>query len=269
MGETITQGISSAPADNPSLQDTARQMEQDNTLPSNRDAIKDGATEDRPPWLPEKFKSVEDMAKSYQALEKRLGQNNRQDEDTDDSDADQDASVEDQARAITKKAGLDFDDMASRYWDEGGLRDTDYKALEKQGIPKHMVDQFIAGQQALVSARENDAYAIVGGQDAYSEMADWAAENLEPAELKAYNRAVASDDFNTIKVAVKGLKAQWQAAVGYEPTKSVKGQRASASSGGAYQSWAQVEKDMNDPRYHTDPAYRSQVEQKMARSPNL
>ena len=269
MGETITQVHTAAPADNPSLQDTAKQMEDSNTLPSNIDAIKDGATEDRPPWLPEKFKSVEDMAKSYNALERKLGQNNRQDDDNDDSDPDQDGSVEQQAREITKKAGLDFDDMASRYWEEGGLRDTDYKALQKQGIPKHMVDQFIAGQQALVSARENDAYAIVGGQDAYSEMADWAAENLEPAELKAYNRAVASDDFNTIKVAVKGLKAQWEAAVGYEPRNTVKGGRAAASGGAAYQSWAQVEKDMNDPRYNSDPAYRSQVEQKLARSPNL
>ncbi len=30
--------------------------------------------EDRPQWLPEKFKSAEDMAKAYSELEKKLGQ---------------------------------------------------------------------------------------------------------------------------------------------------------------------------------------------------
>ena len=35
---------------------------------------------DRPEWLPEKFKSVEDMAKAYSALESKLGQPQRDQE---------------------------------------------------------------------------------------------------------------------------------------------------------------------------------------------
>lgn len=272
MAETYTQVINPNTGENPSLEAQAAAMEKEGKLPDNVDP---NQVEDRPPWLPPKFKSAEELAKSYAELEKKLGRGSQanNDEEADDEDEEADADVDDapsaeeQARQITKSVGLDFDDLSNRYWEEGGLRETDYKALEQKGYPRNIVDQFIAGQQALVAARENDAFALVGGRDEYAAMAEWARENLDKAELNAYNRAVASDDFNTIKVAVKGLKAQYQAAVGYEPKKSVKGERISKSSGDSFASWAQVEAAMNDPRYAKDPAYRRTVEQKLARSP--
>ena len=36
--------------------------------------------EDRPEWLPEKFKSPEDMAQAYSELEKKMGQGTREEQ---------------------------------------------------------------------------------------------------------------------------------------------------------------------------------------------
>lgn len=272
MGETLTSATPlSQQADNPSIAEQAAQMEKEGSLPSNADPN----GEDRPEWLPPKFKSPEELAKSYAELEKKLGkgkaaQEEADDEEDDGPEIDPDApSAEETARKITKDAGLDFDEMASRYWDEGGLRDTDYKALEKKGIPRHMVDQFIAGQQAIVEARQNQVYESVGGKENYSAMTEWAGENLSEAEVRAYNKAVASNDFDTVQMAVAGLRARYEAKVGFEPKKSVKGATSSKSTSGVYRSWAEAEADMNDPRYERDPAFRRDVEQKIGRSPNL
>jgi hypothetical protein len=269
MGETLSVTTSNAPVDNPSLEEQAAALEKEGNLPSDESP----SSEDRPAWLPSKFKTVEEMAKSYKELEKRLGSEKKpipnagEAADDDAVDDDEGPSAEEQARQITKSAGLDFDDMANRYWDEGGLRDTDYKALEKKGIPRRMVDQFIAGQQAIVEARQNQVFSSVGGEEQYRAMTDWARDNLDADDITAYDKAVSSDDFKTIKMAVNGLKARYESAVGVEPKARTKGAAAQKSTGGTYRSWAEVEKDMNDPRYETDPAYRRDVENKLGRSP--
>ena len=49
---------------------------------------------------------------------------------------------------------------------------------------------------------------MVGGDEAYQEMAEWAARNMSEGEKTAYNTAVNSKDMDTVKLAVDGLKAQ-------------------------------------------------------------
>jgi len=46
------------------------------------------AGSDRPEWLPEKFKSAEDLAQAYSELERRLGSDDNDDEETDETDED-------------------------------------------------------------------------------------------------------------------------------------------------------------------------------------
>jgi len=63
---------------------------------------------------------------------------------------------------------------------------------------------------------------------------------------------------------VSGLTQKYQAAEGVDP--SLIGGQATNSTGGTYDSWAQVTSDMRDPRYESDPAYRQTVTSKLARS---
>jgi hypothetical protein len=217
--------------------------------------------------LPEKFKSVEDLAKSYSELEKKLGEQAPKQETVDPVSATklkeeapkQENSLEIAEDAV-ENAGLNFDTLAQEYAEKGQLGDESYKALEQSGIPKAYVDQFIAGQKAIGEQQ----ITMVGGEEAYNEMASWASKNMSEGEKKAYNAAVNSADMDTVKLAVDGLRAKYQAANGTEP--SLMQGKATPVAEQGFESWAEVTAAMADPRYSKDPAYQEAVKQKLANS---
>ena len=221
--------------------------------------------------LPEKFKSVEDLAKSYSELEKKLGEQTPKEETVDPVSATklkeeapkQENSLEIAEDAV-ENAGLNFDTLAQEYAENGQLGDESYKALEESGIPKAYVDQFIAGQKAIGEQQTNNVKTMVGGEDAYNEMASWASKNMSEGEKKAYNAAVNSADMDTVKLAVDGLRAKYQAANGTEP--SLMQGKATPVAEQGFESWAEVTAAMADPRYSKDPAYQEAVKQKLANS---
>tara|TARA_Y100001972_G_scaffold35963_1_gene44405 strand:- start:67 stop:825 length:759 start_codon:yes stop_codon:yes gene_type:complete len=221
--------------------------------------------------LPEKFKSVEDLAKSYSELEKKLGEQTPKQEEVDPVSATklkeeapkQENSLEIAEDAV-ENAGLNFDTLAQEYAEKGQLGDESYKALEQSGIPKAYVDQFIAGQKAIGEQQTTNVKTMVGGEEAYNEMASWASKNMSDGEKKAYNAAVNSADMNTVKLAVDGLRAKYQAANGTEP--SLMQGKATPVAEQGFESWAEVTAAMADPRYSKDPAYQEAVKQKLANS---
>tara|TARA_Y100001937_G_scaffold36988_1_gene52837 strand:+ start:64 stop:822 length:759 start_codon:yes stop_codon:yes gene_type:complete len=221
--------------------------------------------------LPEKFKSVEDLAKSYSELEKKLGEQTPKQEEVDPVSATklkeeapkQENSLEIAEDAV-ENAGLNFDTLAQEYAEKGQLGDESYKALEQSGIPKAYVDQFIAGQKAIGEQQTTNVKTMVGGEEAYNEMASWASKNMSDGEKKAYNAAVNSADMDTVKLAVDGLRAKYQAANGTEP--SLMQGKATPVAEQGFESWAEVTAAMADPRYSKDPAYQEAVKQKLANS---
>ena len=223
-------------------------------------------TSDRPEWLPEKFNSPEDMAKAYGELETKLGQPKEAEapkEEPKQQESKQEESLEIAEKAV-ESAGLDMGNLQTQYNENGKLDDSSYESLEKAGIPKDYVDAFIEGQKALATQQQNEVKGIVGGDEAYKDMSNWASTNMTEGEKKAYNQAVNSRDMNTVKLAVEGLKAKYEQANGIEPS-LVQG-KASATSEQGYRSWAEVTSAMNDSRYSSDPAYQSDVKAKLANS---
>lgn len=219
-----------------------------------------------------KFSSYEELERSYTELERKLGQSTQSKPDdaaqTTAGETEGDTGEtpgEDEARQTVEDAGLDFDALTNSFHENGGLTDEDYSKLEGAGIPRDVVDQFIAGQQAQAALMESKVFETVGGADRYTEMTDWAGNNLTDEEVEIYNREVNSGDEKRIMFAVKSLKAQYERAVGFEPSRQITGKAGSAETS-AYASWAQVQADMSDPRYSADPAFRAQVEAKLARS---
>lgn len=219
--------------------------------------------------LPEKFKSVEDLAKSYSELEKKLGEQNPKQEEVDpvnkaelkEEEPKNDLEI---AEKAVDNAGLDMSNLADEYAQNGQLADKSYEALEKSGIPREYVDQFIAGQKAIGEQQTNTVKDMVGGNEAYDEMAKWASDNMSEGEKKAYNTAVNSQDMDTVKLAVESLKAKYQTANGTEPN-LVQGKATPATEQG-YASWAEVTQAMSDPRYAKDPAYQAAVKTKISNS---
>jgi hypothetical protein len=222
--------------------------------------VEENVTQSKPEGLPEKFKSVEDLAKSYQELEKKLGDSQpKETEISKETNSDLDI-----AEKAVETAGLNMDTLASEYAEKGELAEKSYEALEKAGIPKDYVNQFIEGQKAIADQQATSIKNMVGGADVYTEMSNWAAENMSEEEKTAYNTAVNSKDLETAKLAVVGLKAKFERANGNEPN-LLEG-KGTVSGEKGYASWAEVTRAMSDERYSKDPAYQAMVQEKLANS---
>ena len=219
-----------------------------------------GTIEERPDWLPEKFKSAEDMAKAYSELESKLGQPQQQQEET--QEVQETESVSEVSELLDSK-GLDFDVFQQEYSETGSLSTDAYQALEEAGFPKSMVDSWIAGQDALAAQMTNSVYESVGGGEQYAQMVQWAADNLPENEVAAYNATMESGDPNIIRLAVQGLNARYRSEA--EPN-LLQGGTGTVSTGGKFDSTAELTAAMSDPRYAKDPAYRQAVADKLAKS---
>tara|TARA_B100001093_G_scaffold485125_1_gene519163 strand:+ start:296 stop:1021 length:726 start_codon:yes stop_codon:yes gene_type:complete len=219
------------------------------------------ATENRPEWLPEKFKSPEDLAKGYSELEKQFTQSRQEASATKEETAEEETNSD--ARETVEKAGLDFDSMQQEFAEKGNLSAETYSELESKGIPKEMVDAYVEGQQAKADAYTNELYEFAGGEEPYKEMSQWASENLTNSEIDAFNDSISSGNQSQARLAIDGIISRYRANGGAEPT--LVGGKAS-SSVDIYNSWAQVTKDMATPDYKKDPAFRDAVQKKLSRS---
>lgn len=223
--------------------------------------------DERPEWLPEKFKTPEDMANAYQNLEKKLGGGQKEEEPK--SESTQEETTEEipsgsEVQQAVEAAGVDFNSLQQEYNEQGELSEDAYAKLADAGFPQDLVNSWIKGQEALNNDYQSSVHNIVGGAEAYGEMIEWASENLSESEIAAYDKAVDSGDLDMVKLAVSGLQSKYQAVEGTDPA-LIAGQSAS-STGGNYSSWAEVTTAMRDPRYARDPAYRQSVADKLGRS---
>ena len=217
----------------------------------------------KPEGLPEKFNSVEDLAKSYSELEKKLGESKPEETPQPKQEEPKTEDLE-IANKAAESAGLNVQDLQAEFDNSGELKAESYEALDKAGIPKEYVDQFIAGQLAMRENLVSDVKGVAGGEDTYGEMMEWASNNLSESEKNAYNNAVNNTDVEAIKLAVVGLKARYESANGIEPTLT-KG-KASPSTEGGFRSWAEVTEAMADARYQKDIAYQDDVKRKIQNS---
>lgn len=213
--------------------------------------------DDRPDWLPEKFKSAQDMAKAYAELEAKLGQPKADNKPTD-------TANQKQAEEQLQAKGLDFTEFSQEFSAKGELSDDSYKKLQEAGFPKEIVDQYIEGQRARAALYETEVKSLVGGDEGFGEMVEWAKANLQPAEILAYNQAIDSGDLVKAKLAVSGVYQRFQTARGSEP-RLLNGGNGGASAD-VYESVPQLQKDMANPQYKSDPAFRRKVQEKLARS---
>jgi|TARA_R110000764_G_scaffold33426_1_gene74954 hypothetical protein len=227
----------------------------------------ESTTDERPEWLPEKFKTPEDMAKSYAALEKKMSGGKDTEQAINKAEGDEtptEIPTNDEAKEAATNAGLDFDALQTEYGADGSLSDDTYASIEKSGIPRDVVDAYIAGQEALATKIRTDMFSSVGGEESYGTMMSWASNNLNNGEIEAYNTVMNSSDPNQIQLAVRGLNAQYQADTGSNP--ALLSGDTTANAGSKFESVAQVTAAMRDPKYKTDPAFRKTVEAKLARS---
>lgn len=233
-----------------------------NTMPE--EGIKDTVeVPAKPEGIPDKFYDAETgkvdydaMAKSYTELEKKQS-----------GKPEVEPPVEEPKTAdeAVEKAGLDMGKLTEEYDTNEGLTDDSYAALEAAGIPRATVDQYIEGQKALVAQAQSEAYSLTDGKEGYEAMSGWAKANLSAEELTNYNTQVNSPNSKVREMAIRGLHAQFSADSG-DGKPLVHGNNSVTADGSGFKSRAQMIEAMQDSKYQSDPAYRAEVESKVARS---
>jgi hypothetical protein len=229
-----------------------------------------------------KYRSAEELEKAYLELQKKLGEP-KQEQTGDDTESpseepeegDEDEQVEEVSEEVSEVAQLlteaskEFTENSSKLSEETieKLSQLDSRTLVETWA-NYIAQQEQQAVQAAITQQEADrVMKAVGGEAEYQAMIAWASENLTPAEVSAYDNVVNNGDADAVYWAAMGLKAKYTDAVGYEG-KQVSGKRPSSMEPG-FRSHAELARAIRDPRYKDDPAYRRDVEDKLARSGDL
>ena len=177
------------------------------------------------------------------------------------------AKHQDTLKALEKdlhNKGVDFKQAIKEYEESGNISSRTLANLVNAGYPKEVIESFIEGRHAIEERFTNAVYNSAGGEEEYFKMTQWAANNLPQSTLKAFNKALDSNDLDLISMMVAGIQSKMNATRGTSnPT--LLGSTQGAGGGGpkGFASKQDMIKAMSDPRYARDPAYTRSVEQKM------
>lgn len=177
------------------------------------------------------------------------------------------AKHQDTLKALEKdlrNKGVDFKQAIKEYEESGNISSRTLANLVNAGYPKEVVESFIEGRHAIEERFTKAVYDSAGGEEEYFKMTQWAANNLPQSTLKAFNKALDSNDLDLISMMVAGVQSKMNATRGTSnPTLLGSTQGAGGGEPKGFASKQDMIKAMSDPRYARDPAYTRSVEQKM------
>ena len=163
-------------------------------------------------------------------------------------------SLEQAYLELQKKLGEPRDEVQTTE-DEGEPAETDSEESEETEE---------ADSEQLTEAQAQELFKMCGGEETYQDMMRWAADSLSKEEIGMYDSVMGSGNASSIYFAVQALNNKYTDAVGSE------GQlltgRGSAESNAVFRSQSELVQAMSDPRYDSDPAYRSDVMAKLENS---
>lgn len=105
---------------------------------------------------------------------------------------------------------------------------------------------------------------MAGGEEQYGQMLAWASENLSDAEIDMYDDVMDSGNPAACFFAVQALMARYGDSTGVDGELITGKSPTSVAQG--FRSQAELVQAMSDPRYESDPAYRSDVINKLENS---
>ena len=221
-----------------------------------------------------KFKSAEDLEKAYLELQKKLGQKEEGVDDDSTSDDSVPEEVEETQSPVAKRVDFLKEASDEYYSNDNELKPETIQKL-KEMPSEELIEAYlelqknnpVAKAQPLSDDAAKTIVDSVGGQDAYNDTLAWAADNLKPEEVAAYDNVVNSGNKDAIFFAVQALNQRYKDSVGFEG-QQISG-RAPKSTVKGFRSNAELANAISDPRYRNDPAYRYDIVQKLAASGDL
>ena len=261
-------------------------QEETGPLPPEQEQQQPQQSGDRPDWLPPEYSSVEAFVKSAQDTKAAYTQARQElsqikgeeptDEQEDTEEAPQEPgqikadSLDDAAEKITAKAGVDVSEYTQEYYSSGDLSEDSRTALAESlkdvlgDDARQMIDDYVEAKKVVHQNNSKTYMDEAGGTEQYQAMTQWAADNLPPEQIAAYNKAVESGDRHSTLFAIRGLRAQYEAAEGRTP--NLRSGTPGASGVAPFGSAAEMRLAMADPRYKADPSYRESVARRLAAS---
>ena len=235
-----------------------------------------------------KYKSPEELESAYLELQKKLGESPTEEVEpeseseyelyTDDGNVNYETANElygDQLGNLFKNNNIDPFAMSKHFEENGGkLNDEMYEQLEKAGLSKSVVDNYLDGvrnevgynpdpaEPVLSEADVNELKGLAGGEEGYKNLMEWAGNNLGEDAAKDYDAVLATGNKSAVKFAITALLGKYEDSMGRD-SKIVTGKESSTEN---YRSMAEVVRDMNKPEYQNDEAFRDDVLRKLSAS---
>ncbi len=220
-----------------------------------------------------KFKSAEDLEKAYKELESKLGKKEEAStEDNDQTSAEE--SVDEPVEDLSDTAQF-IQEASAEYFSNNNSLTPDTIQKLKELPSNQLIDAYMElqkdatiQQQTLTDADANQILSSIGGEDVYNEALGWAVDNLKPDEVAAFDNVINSGNKDAIFFAANALVQRYQNDVGFEG-KRVSGKSIKSQSAKAFRSQAELARAISDPRYRNDPAYRLDIQDRLAASGDL
>lgn len=247
--------------------------------PDDRSQTEAPQQKEKPEGVPEEFWDADKGAVDWTKLNAKLS--GKADEGEETPEAAETGWGEVNGHKLTEQHAQDFAPFYEQFDKDGTVPDEAVAYVEKtfgMKVSKEVLAGYIAGQSAKAkgsiseqsAALRSEALSIVGGEEAYGEIAAWAADTLTEAEQREYNEAVESGNRQLVRMAVQALHNRYRAEADVLPRTTLNNTRTSTSRpGDSYGSVQEYFAAVQSPKYANDPVYRAKVDEKLARSGHL
>ena len=222
---------------------------------------------DQEQLLAGKYKDAQELEKAYVELQKKLGE---KEEDTEQASAEEKSEEKPQ---LSETASL-ITSASDEYYANGNKLSDEtmakFSSLSTQDLIKAYMEvqatqpEPAAPPAEITQDQINQIKNSAGGEKEYANIVNWAKSNLPQESINAFDEVVNTGSVQAIKLAVAGLKTEYNNANGVEG-KMVTGKTA-PNNGDVFRSQQELVRAMNDPRYDNDPAYRQDIIEKLDRS---
>lgn len=207
-----------------------------------------------------KYESAEQLEQAYLELQQKFGSNQEEQPTTEESPEEQveDAEI-DLMEALWQQSQSEYDEDTLE-----SLRNSDPADIAQAYLDYRAENQ----QHELTSEETSDLYDVVGGEEQYTNMLRWAAENCDEQTIEMYDTVMGKGDLESCFFAVQAMAFRMAELEGWQPDDFISG-RTPIQTADVFRSQAEVVQAMSDPRYDVDPAYRQDIMNKLERSNDL
>ena len=218
------------------------------------------------------YQNTQELEKAYKELEGKLGEKSEPDSEEVESEYE---DSEDESEIEEEEYEQEDASILDQLWEEGTnsqlsketfeqLQKMDPVEVAKLAMQDRSALLAQAGPKEFTDRDVDQIQGLVGGEENYNNLMEWANESVPEQEVKLFDAVMNQGNPLAAYFAVQAMALKYQDAAGRDG-EMVTG-KAPTMNADAFQSQAELIKAMEDSRYNDDPAYRDAVQAKLERS---